>query len=126
MFDNFKKQLSTLIVLSSTLTAINTYALDLDQARKNKIVGETFSGYIAAIASSPSQEVSDLVKSINDKRKQAYTDIANKTNGNTDSVASVAAEKLIKSAQNNGQCYKPNATSSWKMMQNGAVADCIN
>lgn len=83
---------STLIALLALCT-FNTWALDLDEAKASGLVGETPSGYLAPVSSSPSAEVSALVNDVNAKRKQQYSDIASKRNISLNAVEKLAAKK---------------------------------
>ena len=58
------------VLALSLLLALPAFALDLNQAKSNGMVGETNSGYIAAVK--PSAEVNALVESINGQRIAQY------------------------------------------------------
>lgn len=66
------------VLLAALLLSFNVFALDLKTAKANGIVGETQSGYLAAVQANPSTETLALVKQINQKRKVAYTKSATK------------------------------------------------
>ncbi len=59
----------------SLLMALPAFAMDLGEAKSSGLIGETNTGYIAAIK--PSAEVDTLVAEINDQRKVYYQKIAN-------------------------------------------------
>ncbi len=66
-----KKQfLSVMVVALALLVASPAFALDLHQARKDKIVGETLDGYVEALKKSP--ETAALVEEVNEKRREEY------------------------------------------------------
>jgi len=60
--------------LALALLALPAWALDLDAAKAQGKVGETNSGYLAAV--SPSPEVDALVADINAQRRAHYQKIA--------------------------------------------------
>lgn len=70
-------------------------ALDLDSAKQQGLVGERTDGYVGAVAASPSAEVEALVADVNAKRRDSYAAIASKNGTAVETVAALAAQKLI-------------------------------
>ena len=70
------------------------FAIDLQTAKDQGLVGETTSGYLEAVKS-PSQEVSTLVAEINSLRKQKYEEIAKRNNTSLQAVELLAGKKAI-------------------------------
>lgn len=74
-----RKRLSSLLSLSAlilSLLAAPAWALSLDDAKSQGLVGERSNGYLGIVVSNPSGDVKALVADINSKRKQAYQDSA--------------------------------------------------
>ena len=76
------------------------YALTLDEAREQGLVGEDSTGYVAAVSAKPTKEVQALVDEVNTKRRAAYEQVAKQNSTPTDpvtadDVARVGAAKLI-------------------------------
>lgn len=69
--------------------------LSLDEAKEKGLVGEAPNGYLAAVASSPDEEVHNLIDSINDKRREEYERIAAKNDIEVDAVEKLAGKKAI-------------------------------
>ena len=69
------------------------FALDLGTAKSSGLVGETSSGYIAAIQ--PSAQVNELVNSINSQRKAQYQQIAGTNGISLEAVEARAGQKAI-------------------------------
>lgn len=69
-------------------------ALELDQAKQQGLVGETSTGYIAAV-SAPTAEVQALVNRINAERKERYQQIAKKNGTPVAAVEGLAAKKAL-------------------------------
>ncbi|MAT91759.1 MAG: hypothetical protein CME59_04100 [Halioglobus sp.] len=65
---------ATRVLALLALLALPAWALDLDTAKSRGLVGETSSGYLAAVK--PSAEVDALVADINAQRKAHYRKIA--------------------------------------------------
>ncbi len=81
-------------VLAFTLClALPAYALDLGKAKQDGLVGETNTGYIAAVK--PSAEVDALVADINKQRKAQYRKIAEKNSISLQAVEARAGLKAI-------------------------------
>lgn len=81
--------------IAALLLAISfpSWALDLGQAKADGLVGETNSGYIAAVQSSA--EVDALVQEINTQRKAHYQKIADKNDITLQAVEARAGLKAI-------------------------------
>jgi len=69
---NTLKSLLSLIALTLSLLAVPAWALSLDDAKSQGLVGERSNGYLGIVVSNPSGDVKALVAEINAKRKQAY------------------------------------------------------
>jgi uncharacterized protein YdbL (DUF1318 family) len=82
------------IWLVLALFALPASALDLNQARAEKLVKETSSGYLVVVK--PSADVDALVKKVNTGRKTAYQKIANKQSVPLSVVEQSAGKKLTK------------------------------
>lgn len=74
-----------------------TWALTVDQAKRQGRVGETLSGYLAPVQQD--KETLDFVNAINQGRAQKYQEVANKNSVKTDEVARMAGEKLVARAE---------------------------
>ena len=77
----------------SLIMALPAFALDLGEAKSSGLVGETNTGYIAAIK--PSAEVDALVAEINSQRKVYYQKIANENGISLQAVEVRAGLKAI-------------------------------
>lgn len=89
---NLSRTFAALLMLS--LFTLSASALTLDQARNQKLVKETASGYLVAVK--PSAEVNALVKKVNAGRKSAYQNIAKKQGAPLSVVEQEAGKKLSK------------------------------
>ena len=76
------------------------FALDLDEAKAQGLVGEVNSGYLAAVKSSA--EVQALVDDINRKRKSHYQKIADKNGISLLAVEARAGQKAIEKTARGG------------------------
>ncbi len=85
----------TLVVLVTTLliTCQAAFALDLQTAKAQGLVGETLTGYLAPVKATP--EVRQLVKTINTKRKALYKKIALRNGTSLQAVEQLAGKKAI-------------------------------
>lgn len=87
------------------------FAIDLDTARNQGLVGERADGLIGAVAKSG--EADALVKSVNAERMKSYQEIAAKEGTRLDAVQAIAGEKQVQKAHQNGWYYM-DASGSWK------------
>jgi uncharacterized protein YdbL (DUF1318 family) len=90
-----KKIVYLLLSLVLLIPLSFAWALDLESAKSQGLVGELQSGYLAPIEGKDSAEVGKLVSTINSKRKAEYQKIA-KTSGTTlSAVEALAGKKAI-------------------------------
>ena len=90
MYNLIKKISLAMIALTITFSA---WAISLDQAKQQGLVGEMANGYLGVVVSSP--EVASLTASVNSKRKSLYLDIARKNKLTMKQVTALAGEKAI-------------------------------
>jgi uncharacterized protein YdbL (DUF1318 family) len=88
-----KIQILTIAVLALSI-ASSAFALDLQQARAEKILGEKPNGYVEVLKASP--EATKLADEVNAMRKKEYERISKENGQPVDVVAKVAAEEIAK------------------------------
>ena len=86
--------LSVLLMVSSA-----AFAADLDQAKRDGLVGERADGYLGLVDSSASADVRALVADVNEKRKDEYQRIAAGNNLEITQVEALAGKKAIERTQ---------------------------
>jgi uncharacterized protein YdbL (DUF1318 family) len=86
-------------------------AIDLDTAKSQNLVGETPSGYLAAVSGSASAEVQQLVAQINSQRRSAYQNIAQSNGTSLTEVEKLAGQKAINNTSPGRMVKLPNG--SW-------------
>ena len=74
--------------------ASSTFALSLDEAKAKGLVGEKLNGYLGVVNPS-NAEARALIEDVNQKRRQAYEDIAKRNRTNVKVVETLAGEKAI-------------------------------
>ena len=79
------------------LLSVSSQAMTLDEARSRGLVGETLSGYVAAVVQD--SEAQALVKKINAARLESYEQLAKNNHLKVDDVARLAGQKLVERAQ---------------------------
>lgn len=106
---------STLAALTLTVAlglASAAFAMDIDGAKAQGLIGEQQNGYIGVVTTSPSADVQKLVADINARRRAAYQDVAAQTAGaKLSDVEKLAAAKLIARAPS-GQVVQ-DANGKW-------------
>lgn len=68
-----------IVALGFALLLQNAWAIDLDSAKSQGLVGEANSGYLAAVKTPASAEVQVLIADVNAKRKAHFESTADKT-----------------------------------------------
>ena len=86
------------VVILWTAVASSAFALSLDEAKANGLVGEKPNGYLGAVNPS-NAEAQALIKDVNQKRRQAYEDIAKRNGTNVQAVKTLAGEKAIQNTK---------------------------
>ena len=89
--NTLQKMLGTVVL--SLIMAASAFALELHEAKSKGMVGETNSGYLAAIK--PSNDVNSLIRDINGQRKAQYEKIAKKNKISLEAVEVRAGKKAI-------------------------------
>jgi uncharacterized protein YdbL (DUF1318 family) len=87
------KKLCGMVAVMVSMLAMPAFALDLQSARAQGVVGETQKGYVEAIANTP--EVNKLVGEVNAARMVEYGRISKENGQPVDVVAKIAAGKII-------------------------------
>jgi uncharacterized protein YdbL (DUF1318 family) len=78
-----RKLIATLMLL---IVAQAAWAIDLQSAKDQGLVGEANTGYLAAVSGAPSAEVAALIAEVNRKRKAEFEATAAKTDATLDQV----------------------------------------
>lgn len=99
------KSLKKIWLLSVFMLAFSSqlFALTFDEAKAGGMVGEQPDGYVGVVVIS--SEAESLATDINVKRKEAYSNIAEKNGITIKKVAELAGKKLIEKLPE-GQLYK--------------------
>ncbi|MDH3747659.1 MAG: YdbL family protein [Gammaproteobacteria bacterium] len=81
------------MILALVSTAV--FAANLDQAKRDGLVGERADGYLGLVVTSAPGDVVELVAEINKKRKAEYQRIAAANNLTLEQVQALAGKKAI-------------------------------
>jgi uncharacterized protein YdbL (DUF1318 family) len=98
----------SLAFIASTI-AFSAWAISLDQAKQQGLVGEMANGYLGVVV--PSSEINSLVELVNKKRKNIYLNLARKNKITMQQVTTLAGEKSLAKTQS-GHLIK-NASGRW-------------
>ena len=91
----------TIAVCAAILWAVvasPVFALSLDEAKAKGLVGEKTNGYLGAVNPS-NAEAQALIEDVNQKRRQAYEDIAKRNRTSLQAVETLAGEKAIQNTK---------------------------
>ncbi|GIU07733.1 MULTISPECIES: YdbL family protein [unclassified Shewanella] len=98
-----------LILFAALLLSFNAFAISLQDAKAQGLVGEQLNGYLGVVKSSA--EAKSVVSSVNAKRKAHYEKIAKKNSITVSDVAKLAAEKAIQATKKGH--YIQNKSGKW-------------
>ncbi|MBQ4832185.1 YdbL family protein [Pseudoalteromonas sp. MMG010] len=89
-----KNTLSITTLLTAICFSFSAWAITLDSAKNQGLVGEDSSGYLGLVQQN--SEAKALVSKINAKRKAQYLKLAKKNNLSLTQVEALAAAKTVK------------------------------
>jgi uncharacterized protein len=92
---------SIAVVLAGAAVTGAAYAVDLQQAKSQGLVGEKPDGYLGLVATNAPVEVKQLVADINQQRKSSYQEIARRNNTSLQAVEALAGKKAIEKTSPN-------------------------
>lgn len=84
-----------LIMLAGMGWSAPGWAIGLQDAKAQGLVGEQPNGYLGLVKANASADVKAMMNDINSKRKQAYQRIAQRNNTKLDVVETLAGKKAI-------------------------------
>ncbi|MBH0027797.1 YdbL family protein [Pseudoalteromonas sp. SWN29] len=94
---NTKKKLNIITLVSAVCMSFSVWAISLDDAKNQGLVGEDSSGYLGLVVQNA--EAKAVVDDINTKRKAQYLKLAKKNNLSLSQVEALAAAKTIEKTQ---------------------------
>jgi len=101
------KNLSSVLLLS-TIT-FSAWAISLDAAKEQGLVGEMSNGYLGVVVNNA--EAKSLVDSVNQKRKSIYMNLARKNKITMEQVTALAGKKAFAKTQSGH--FIQNAAGKW-------------
>jgi uncharacterized protein YdbL (DUF1318 family) len=88
------------------------YAVTLQEAKEQGLVGEQRDGYVCMVVNTAPADVAALIRDINGQRRQRYQQIARQNNISVEQVGALAYERAV-AATRSGH-YIQNASGSWQ------------
>ncbi|MXZ33130.1 MAG: DUF1318 domain-containing protein [Gammaproteobacteria bacterium] len=89
----------TTVALLGLLLAGPAWAVTLQEAKDQGLVGEQRDGYVGLVAGTAAAEVRDLVRDVNDERRRRYEQIARDNGITMEQVAAVAWERAVQATR---------------------------
>jgi uncharacterized protein YdbL (DUF1318 family) len=105
--NKFTKRLIGAFLVS--MMAFSAWAISLDDAKKQGLVGEMPNGYLGVVVDST--EAKSLAATVNKKRKSIYINLARKNKITLQQVTALAAEKAF--AKTQAGHYIKNSSGQW-------------
>ena len=90
----WKRVITVGVVLWGLVAVQPLFALTLDEAKSKGLVGEKSDGYLGLV-SPGSGEAQALANEVNQKRRQAYEEIARRNGTSISAVETLAGEKAV-------------------------------
>jgi len=90
-------KLSIITLVSAVCMSFSAWAISLDDAKNQGLVGEDSSGYLGLVVQNAEAKV--VIDTINAKRKAQYLKLAQKNNLSLSQVEALAAAKTIEKTQ---------------------------
>ncbi|HFB65556.1 MAG TPA: DUF1318 domain-containing protein [Aeromonadales bacterium] len=100
-----------IIALFISILSQNAFSMLVSDAKAKGLVGEQANGYVGIVTPAPSKEVIAMVKEVNSKRREIYSQLAKKQNLTLAAIEEIAGERNIKKTPS-GQ-YIKNSSGSW-------------
>ncbi|MCK8135066.1 YdbL family protein [Pseudoalteromonas sp. 2CM28B] len=94
---NIKNKLNIVTLISAVCMSFSVWAMSLDEAKSQGLVGENSSGYLGLVVQNT--EAKAVVDDVNEKRKAQYLKLAKKNNLSLAQVEALAAAKTIEKTQ---------------------------
>ncbi len=104
-----KKLIATIVLAMAFQSA---WAIDINSAKDQGLVGEANSGYLAAVKTPANAEVKALIKDVNAKRKAKFEQTANKTEATLVQVQARFYELAVTKTRS-GHYYQ-DANGTWR------------
>lgn len=103
-----KNKLNLVTLVSAVLMSFSVWAMSLDNAKNQGLVGENSSGYLGLVVQNAQAKA--VIDDINEKRKAQYLKLAKKNNLSLAQVEALAAAKTIEKTQSG---HYIEANGSW-------------
>ncbi len=95
-----KQLLKSIAVLLVVITFIPAaFAVTLQEAKEQGLVGEQRDGFVGLVVDSAPAEVTALVRDVNNQRRQRYQQIARENGISVEQVAAIAYERAVEATQ---------------------------
>lgn len=112
MIRAISKKISLIALMALLTTPLSAWAIDLDDAKNQGLVGELTNGYLGNVTANPSNEIKQLIADINKKRKDVYLIKSKEAGVSLPIMEQSVGKRLIERAET-GQ-YISNGQGSWK------------
>lgn len=96
------------VLLLGLLLASTAYAVTLQEAKEQGLVGEQRDGYVGLVVSNVPAEVQALVRQVNEQRRQRYEQIARDNGITMAQVTTLAYEQAVQATQSGHYIQLPN------------------
>ena len=99
------------IAILGLLLAGPVWAISLQEAKEQGLVGEQRDGYVGLVAGTAAAEVRDLLREVNEERRRRYAQIARDNGVALEQVAALAWERAVRATRPGH--YVQDANGGW-------------
>jgi uncharacterized protein YdbL (DUF1318 family) len=100
------------VLLLLVMMIPSAYAITLQEAKEQGLVGEQRDGYVGLVVRDASAEVEAIVDDVNRRRLQSYQQIARQNGIDVEQVAALAYERAVEATRSGH--YIQSAGGSWQ------------
>lgn len=94
-----------LMLAAAALIAVTALGADLDQAKRDGLVGERADGYLGLVVTSAPDDVVKLIADVNARRKTRYLSIAERNGITLEQVQALAGKKAIEKTRRGDRVF---------------------
>ncbi len=102
---------SIAVFLFAILIIPTAFAVTLQEAKSQGLIGEQRDGFVGFVATSVPADVTELVRQVNEERRQRYQKIAQENGISVDQVQALAYQQAVDATQSGH--YLQNASGAW-------------
>jgi len=98
-------------IFATILSISSAYAMSLQDAKSQGLVGERTDGYVGYVTTPAADDVKEIVKMVNNKRREKFQATATKNNISLEQVGTLFYKRAIEETQSSH--FYQDASGNW-------------